>query len=88
MMNDASTINSSSNQGQDPGLAMACVPLAALTTDALEDRLFEVIVESNLDELDPSLSEVDDYFAGAEDPKSEHERRRALCSLLCLLGAR
>lgn len=83
-MNDASPQYNST--GQDVALAYA--PLAALTTEALEERLFEAIVDSNLDASDPLFSEVDEYFAGPDEPKSEHERRCALYSLLCLLSAR
>ena len=37
-------------------------------------------MESNLDASDPRFSEVDEYFADAEEPKGEQERRCTRCS--------
>jgi hypothetical protein len=57
-----------------------------LTTDELEDTLFAMIVDSNLEVSDPRFLDIDEYFAGPEVPEDEFQHRCELSRLAALLG--
>ncbi|MGC9225101.1 MAG: hypothetical protein ACP5E2_14370 [Terracidiphilus sp.] len=82
-MSDASPINLNTHSAQDHVLAPT--PSATLTTEDLEETLFEIIVNGNLDASDLRLLEVDEHFAKAAEQESEAEYRSALCQLISLI---
>jgi hypothetical protein len=85
LMSDASAIavESMATQGQLPPFTALDSP----TTEKVEDGLFELIVSGNLDELDCSFCEIDEYFARAEEDENETEHREALYRLLAVFDA-
>lgn len=84
-MSDASPINLNTYSAQDHVLPPN--PSATLTTEDLEETLFEIVVNGNLDASDLRLLEVDEHFAKAAEHESEAEYRSALCRLLSLISS-
>jgi hypothetical protein len=84
-MSDSNPINFNTHSAQDHVLAPN--PSATLTTEDLEETLFEIIVNGNLDASDLRLLEVDEYFAKAAEHENEAEYRSALCRLLSLISS-
>lgn len=84
-MSDASPINLNTYSAHDHVLPPA--PSATLTTEDLEETLFEIIVNGNLEASDLRLLEVDEHFAKAAEHESEAEYRSALCRLLSLISS-
>jgi hypothetical protein len=84
-MSDTSPINLNTYSAQDHMLPPT--RSATLTTEELEETLFEIIVNGNLDASDLRLLEVDEHFAKAAEYESEAEYRSALCRLLSLISS-
>jgi hypothetical protein len=62
-----------------------CEPVGWISTDELEDELFNAIMMDSLargDDESEEIEEIDDFFEGDDDYEDEGERRRALLSLL------
>lgn len=84
-MSDTSPINLNTYSAQDHMLPPT--PSSTLTTEALEETLFDLIVNGNLDASDLRLLEVDEHFAKAAEHENEAEYRSALCRLLSLISS-
>jgi hypothetical protein len=84
-MSDTSPINLNTYSAHDDVLPPT--PSATLTTEDLEETLFEIVVNGNLDSSDLRLLEVDEHFAKAAEYESEAEYRSGLCRLLSLISS-
>ena len=84
-MCDTSPINLNTYSAHDHVLPPT--PSSPLTTEALEETLFDLIVNGNLDASDIRLLEVDEHFAKAAEHESDAEYRSALCRLLSLISS-
>ena len=84
-MSDASPITL--NTYLAPDQVLPPTPSATLTTDELEEALFDLIVNGNLEASDLRLLEVDEHFAKAAEHESEVEYRSGLCRLLSLISS-